>query len=97
MRYEELRWDPAAALGRVLTFVGRTADPADLEAIVAANSKERMRAKEASSEFLASQRTDGTPFVRSDRASSWDRDVPTASRARFEAVCGPALAAAGYE
>ncbi len=96
-RYEELRRDPAAELSRVLAFLGREFERADLEPIVAANNKERMQAKEASSEFLASQRTDGTPFVRSDRASSWERDVPAVAKVRFEAACGPALAAAGYD
>jgi Sulfotransferase domain len=97
VHYERLRRDPAAELGRVLAFLGCESDRADLEAVVAANGKEQMRAKEASSTFLASQRNDGTPFVRPDKSSDWERDVPDADKRRFEAVCGPALLAAGYD
>ena len=82
---------------RVLEFLGAPRDPADLQAVVEANSKDRMRAKEATSEFLATQHTDGSTFVRADRSSDWVRDVPLGDRLRFEVVCGPALNAAGYE
>ncbi len=97
VHYEQLRAEPASELARVLEFLGAPRDPADLHAVVEANSKDRMRAKEATSEFLATQHTDGSTFVRADRASDWVRDVPLGDRLRFEVVCGPALNAAGYE
>ncbi len=97
MHYEQLRAEPASELARVLEFLGAPRDPADLQAVVEANSKDRMRAKEATSEFLATQHTDGSTFVRADRSSDWVRDVPLGDRLRFEVVCGPALNAAGYE
>jgi hypothetical protein len=97
VHYEKLRLDPAGELERVLAFLGAEPARADLEAIVAANGKEQMRAKEASSTFLASQRNDGTPFVRADKSSDWERDVSDVDKRRFEAVCGPALIAAGYD
>ncbi len=96
IRYEELRTDPAAELARVLTFVGHPVDDATVARVVAANTKKRMRAKEAASEFLTRQRTDGSPLVRPDGRQGWAELVPADARASFEAACGRALASAGY-
>lgn len=96
VRYEQLRAHPAAELARVLRFLGRDHAGVDLESVVAANGKERMRAKEAASTFLTAQRTDGSPFVRPDRAGGWAEETTAAQRERFAAACGTALAAAGY-
>lgn len=107
VRYEDLRAAPEAELARVLAFLGfspgpgpgaegRGVGPAWLAEVVAANTKDRMRAKEASSAFMASHRTDGTPFVRPDSGPTWDEVVGKSARARFEAVCAPALLSAGY-
>lgn len=96
IRYEELKTGPEAALGRVLTFVGRPVDDDVIARVVAANTKDRMRAKEADSRFLGSQRTDGSPIVRPDRRQGWADVVPADARAAFEQACGEALADAGY-
>lgn len=96
IRYEELRSDAASQLGRVLSFVGRPVDDDTLTRVVAANTKERMRAKEATSRFLASQHTDGSPIVRPDRNQRWEDLVAADARAEFDQACGQALASAGY-
>jgi hypothetical protein len=97
VRYEELRAEPVAALDRALTFLGRPLDTEALARIVAANTKARMRAKEAGSRFLAGRPTDGSPVVRPERGQGWAELVPAGARARFEEACSAALAAAGYQ
>jgi hypothetical protein len=96
LRYEQLRAEPETTLGRALTFLGRDRDRDFLARVVAANTKDRMRAKEGDSRFLAGRRTDGTPVVRPERNQSWADLVSAEARARFEAACGAALTAAGY-
>lgn len=100
VRYEDLRARPVDELARILTFCGLDGLSADtdlLAAVVARNSKDRMRAKEAHSAFLTSLSPDGTPFVRSDDRERWSDVVPLAARKEFERVCAPALVACGYE
>jgi len=96
VRYEELRADPAATLGRVVGFLGRPVDSEVLARVVAANTKERMRAKEDTSRFLARQQTDGSPLVRPDRRQGWAEVVPADARAEFDEACGEALSRSGY-
>jgi len=96
IRYEELRADTEAQLARVLAFVGHAVDDEVVARVVAANTKERMRAKEAASRFLASQTTDGSPIVRPDRRQGWADLVPADTRAEFDQACAGALASAGY-
>ncbi len=64
--------------------------------MVAANTKQRMRATEAASEFLTRQRTDGSPLVRPNGRQGWAELVPAGARAAFEQACTEALASAGY-
>ena len=99
VRYEDLRADTVQELGRILTFCGeeRGDGQPSLEEIVAANTKDNMRAKEEHSTFLASQATNGTPFVRPDADARWVDLVDADVRDRFDDVCGPALRAAGYD
>lgn len=97
VRYEDLRRHTVPELVRILTFLEAEADEAELRNVVACNTKERMRAKEGASTYLASQRSNGTPLVRPDDREGWSELVPPPLRERFERICGPALIAAGYE
>jgi hypothetical protein len=97
VRYEDLRSDTTRELARIVAFLGVEPDDGMLDRVVAANTKDRMRAKESDSSFLGSMVTDGSPFVRPDERPGWSDLVPAPARARFERVCGPALVAAGYE
>jgi hypothetical protein len=96
VRYEDLRADTVGELARILRFLGVEPDAAALVAVVEANTKARMRAKESSSTFLRSMPTDGSAFVRPDRDRGWTELVPESERARFERACGAALTGAGY-
>ncbi len=94
--YEDLRAHPEVQLGRVLEFLGRPVDDDALARVVAANTKQHMRAKEAASVFLTRQRTDGSPLVRPDRRQGWAELIPADARAEFDRACGQALKRAGY-
>lgn len=99
VHYEDLRRDTVAELRHVLTFCGAAEDGPgrpSLEEVVAANTKDSMRAKEERSTFLASKATDGTPFVRPDTAPGWVDLVDPALRDRFDKIGGPALRVVGY-
>lgn len=96
VRYEELRSAPVMALRGVLTFLGHEVDDDFLAQVVAANTKDHMRAKETASQFLTRRHSDGTPVVRPEREHGWADVVPPEARARFERACDTALAAAGY-
>jgi hypothetical protein len=99
VRYEDLRARTVERLAGILAFCGadrRVPGAVSLEEVVERNGKEQMRAKEATSAFLATMKTDGTPFVRSERREGWEDLVPAEDRARFEQVCATALQAAGY-
>jgi len=100
VRYEDLRSETVDTLMRILEFLG-IEDAEErreaLQQVVAANTKDRMRSKEDSSAFLGTMKTDGSPFVRRDQRPDWNEMVPLHTRQRFERICAPALAAAGYD
>jgi hypothetical protein len=96
IRYEDLRHDSVGELARIATFLGVAPDAGALEAAVAANAKDRMRAKERTSRILQSQNADGSSFVRSDVRRSWNELVDPATTREFERVAGAALRAFGY-
>jgi hypothetical protein len=96
VRYEDLRRDTVGELTRIIRFLGIEADVGRVEAAVAANSKERMRAKEQSSRILVNQNADGSCFVRPDDSPSWQELLAPATILQFERVAGAALQAFGY-
>jgi len=96
VKYEDLRADPETQLGRVLEFLGNPVDDETLARVIAANTKQRMQAKEAASEFLISQHTDGSPLVRPDGRPKWAELIPADARAEFDRACRAALTSAGY-
>jgi Sulfotransferase domain len=93
LRYEDLRAQPVDHLAAVLAFLGVDVDRQALAEVVAANERERMRAKEATSEFLRS-RIDVAAAVAEPRR--WADAVGPDARERFERAVGDAMAAAGY-
>ncbi len=95
VRFEDLQSDTAGTVAAVLAFL--EAEPAvDLDTVVAANTADRMRAKEAQSEFLQRENRDGSTFVSGGDRAPWDEVVPVELRRRFEAVVGEGLRALGY-
>lgn len=97
VRYEDLRADPVGELARTLAFLGTERSARDLRDVVAANTKDRMRDKEARSEHLRRLQPEAQPFVRPDDRPGWVDLVPPPARERFDLICAAALAGAGFE
>ena len=95
MTYEDLRADTAGALTALLSWLGAQVDPDRIASAVAANSKSRMRAKEATSTFLQARPSDGTPFVRADGECGWP-DLFAGCADHLDLALREPLAVAGY-
>lgn len=93
LRYEDLLADPVTHLGRVLDLLGAEASPQARAEAVAANSRERMRAKE-DDRFRRRVGMDagGLPPERRPFAEVAGAEV----RARFASLADDELAAWGY-
>ncbi|MGH8903684.1 MAG: sulfotransferase domain-containing protein [Egibacteraceae bacterium] len=96
VRYEDLRRDTVGELARIVAFLGVEPDTARIQEAAAANSKERMRAKEQASRLLQSESIDGSSFVRPDGGPSWRQLLEPDLILQFEQVAGAALRAFGY-
>jgi|SRR5581483_3787155 len=96
VRFEDLRADPAAVLGRLAAFVGAgEVSPAAVQAVVERNAVAGMRAKEVSA-FGDRSAASGSRFVREGAAGGW-RDVLTpVSVELVEREAGDAMRQAGY-
>jgi Sulfotransferase domain len=96
VRYDALRHDVAAEVGRLCTAIGASVSAATIEAACAANTKERMQDKERSSTFLAARASSSQAFVRPDDAVGWQELFAGPAAARLGAGLAPGLAAFGY-
>jgi hypothetical protein len=94
--YEDLRADTAGVLGRALTFLGSPRSDKVLAEVVAANSRDRMRAKEATSEFLRAQMRTDVRFVGDEDRQTWRDLLDPDDHARFEAALARGLKAFRY-
>lgn len=96
VRYEDLLGDPVEGLGEVAEFLGLGVERPVLERVVADQSAERLRAREASSTYLARRSVGGGDFVRSARAGGWREvlDQPTVDE--FTRRAGHVLQRLGY-
>ena len=95
VRYEDMAKNAAAVLAGVLEFLGRPAGEDSIVRSIDANSKDRMRAKEAGSRILQSQNVDGSSVV-SHRSQDFTELFGEEAAAEFESAAGPALRAFGY-
>jgi Sulfotransferase domain len=96
VRYEDLRFDTAGELRKVLRFLGGEVDTARVDASVQANTKAAMRAKEESSAFMRRRFGPGSAFVTEDRPSPDPFPFSPAARNRLETALAPARRAFGY-
>jgi hypothetical protein len=96
VRYEQLRADPVGEVGKVLDALGVTVPPGQVEAAVAANTKDRMQAKQDSSAFLAGRPNEGAKVVRDDSAARWPAPFTPADATRIEQAWRAGLAAFDY-
>lgn len=93
VRYEDLRADPVPMLGGVARFLGVDDDVERIEVALAANTRERMRAKEDDT-FLRRVGMDGESLTPERRR--WDELVSADLDRRFSAACEPLLTRCGY-
>lgn len=95
VRYEDLRADTVAELGRLVAFLGETVEGDRIERAVAANTKPAMQAKEGRSAFMQAQRPDGS-FVRTDGQPTWRELFGDGAREELQQALAPTLLAHGY-
>lgn len=71
VRFEDMRRDTGGTLARVLAFLGVSVPETKIRAAIAANSVERMRAKEDLSRFFPQSPHESGRFVRSASVGGW--------------------------
>ena len=84
VRYEDLVLSPHQELLQLLEFIGADADPADVEAMIAESSLERMRAKASDPAFFRAGAVTGGP------------EISAAVRQEVARIAARALAFFGY-
>jgi hypothetical protein len=106
LRYEDMKRDPAHALGSVVDFLDRrsfrTLDSSDaaVQRTIELSSPERMRAleqKEAKDWVLTKETRSDKPFVRSATAGGWKSQLAPESVAAIESAWGDLMQQLGYE
>lgn len=93
LRYEDLRAEPVATLTAIQRFLSVDADPRRIDEVLAANTRDRMRAKEDAA-FLHRVGMDGAALPAETR--SWRELVPAELDSIFLAGCGAAMERCGY-
>jgi hypothetical protein len=97
VRYEELRRSTESELQRVLEYLGVDVPSEAVRAAVLANSKERMRSKEASSVLLRERSVPGAAsFVQPDDVEPWHAMFDPSDVERLTEALRPGLATLGY-
>jgi hypothetical protein len=94
--YEELRKDTEGVLARTLAFLGSPRSDEVIAEVVAANSRDRMRAKESSSQLLRAQARAELQFVGDVGRETWRELLDADGQARLEAALAPGLRAFDY-
>jgi hypothetical protein len=106
LRYEDMKLDPAHALGSVVAFLERgsfrklDASKAVLKRTIDLSSPERMRAleqKEAKDWVLTKETRSDKPFVRAATAGEWRSQLAPESVAAIESAWGDLMQGLGYE
>jgi hypothetical protein len=100
VRYEDLKQDSSTSVNRIAEFMGISASPKRLNAVIEASSANRMREleKSQSREWIATKgKREDIPFVRGAKAGSWKTDLPQSSVLEIEEAWGDLMLALGYE
>ena len=96
VRYEDCLSEPTDTLTRVSKFLGLSADDNAIGEAIAANTAEKMRAKEKSSTTAIKHKHKDIPFVRAATKGGWQAMFSEADSALFESVAGGTLTRLGY-
>jgi hypothetical protein len=100
LRYEDLRRDPQAELGRVAEFLGIEPTRERLDRAVALSSADKMRKleREESAKWVATTLTrQDKPFVRDAKSGGWKTVLPEKTVAYIESQWGHLMRDLGYE
>jgi estrone sulfotransferase len=100
VRYEDLKRNTQAELGRMAAHLGRKTDDASLQRAIAASSAERMTEMESkqAGQWVATHHTrQDKPFVRQGSAGGWRDVLPPQTVALLEARWGSLMKKLGYE
>jgi Sulfotransferase domain len=100
VRYEDLKRDPRAELGRMGALLGVEASAETLDRAVASSSTERMSDMESkqAGQWVATHHTrQDKPFVRKGATGDWRSVLPPDTVAHLEACWGVLMKKLGYE
>ncbi|MBZ5598611.1 MAG: sulfotransferase domain-containing protein [Acidobacteriia bacterium] len=96
VRFEDMRRDTEATLARVLAFLGVAADEPRIRHAIAANSVERMRAKEDASRTYPHSSQESGRFVRGALVGGWRSRLTDEQIEVVDRYAGPELERLGY-
>jgi hypothetical protein len=94
VRYEEMLKDGADIYGKVLDFCGLDCEPGWIEATLAANTFEKMKAARKTGDSSVQAKE---AHYRKGRAGTWSEDMTSTEAFEFEEVAGDLLRELGYE
>jgi hypothetical protein len=95
-RYEDCLSEPSATLARVVQFLGLDIEPSAIDQAIAANTADKMRAKEKDSQTAIKHKHSDIPFVRAATKGGWRSTFSEGDNALFEANAGATLDRLGY-
>ena len=96
IRFEEMRRNPEAAISRIVDFLGLPADENRVQAAIANNSVERMRAKENAAQKLPKSGGEEGRFVRKGAVAGWRERFTDEQLRLVDERAGKILVQAGY-
>jgi hypothetical protein len=96
VRYEDCLSEPAATLEKVMRFLEVDINQAAIDTAVAANTAEKMRAKETDSRIAIKHKHKDIPFVRAATKGGWRAAFTDSDHAMFQSAAGGVLDRLGY-
>ena len=96
VRFEDLRQATEATLGRILEFLGVAVDRSKIQNAIAANSVDRMRAKEDRSRAFPQSSEESGRFVRKGAVGGWQGRLTPQQVALVDRYAGAELEQLGY-
>ena len=96
IRFEEMRQNPEAAISRIVDFLGLPAEENRVQAAIANNSVERMRAKENAAQKLPKSGGEEGRFVRKGAVAGWRERFTDEQLRLVDERAGKILVQAGY-
>jgi sulfotransferase family protein len=96
VKFEDMRQDAEATLGRILEFLGVAVDRLKIQNVISANSLDRMRAKEDRSRAFPHSSEESGRFVRKGAVGGWQGRLTSQQVALVDRYAGAELERLGY-